>query len=147
MKTSSSKKLFLTVLIACLTLTMFAETCPAQGIRPTPTLRTMPSRPQTDYFAARRTQFIEQMEPGSIAILAARTTPEGAGVADHKFKQDLSFYYLTGSEMPDALCLIVPGAIDTEIWDKEGIIYSDVAPGTVLKARHQNPWLDEIASR
>ncbi|MCP4711239.1 MAG: M24 family metallopeptidase [Planctomycetes bacterium] len=112
MKTGSSKKLLLTVLIACLTLTLFAEICLAQGVRPTPTFRNMPARPQTGYFAARRAKFMEQMDAGSIAILAARTTPEGAGVADHKFKQDLSFYYLTGSEMPDTFCLIVPGSID-----------------------------------
>jgi Xaa-Pro aminopeptidase len=106
MKTGSSKKLFLTVLIACLTLTMFTETCPAQFIS------NWPVTPPNDYFLQRRAHFMVQMDPGGIAILAARTTPDGAGVADHKFKQNLSFYYLTGSEMPDALCLIVPGAID-----------------------------------
>ena len=113
MKTGSSKKLFLTALTTCLTLTLFAEICPAQGVRPVPAIRPpMPSQTQPDYFSIRRANFMEQMDGNSIAILAARTTPEGAGVADHKFKQDLAFYYLTGSEMPDALCLIIPDNLD-----------------------------------
>ena len=32
------------------------------------------------------------------------------------------------------------GSLMAEIWDKEGIIYADVDPGTVLDARNQNPW-------
>lgn len=32
------------------------------------------------------------------------------------------------------------GSLIAEIWDKEGIIYADVDPNTVLDARNQNPW-------
>lgn len=32
------------------------------------------------------------------------------------------------------------GSLLTEIWDKEGIIYADVDPSTVLSARNENPW-------
>lgn len=32
------------------------------------------------------------------------------------------------------------GSLLAEIWDKEGIIYADVDPSTVLDARNQNPW-------
>lgn len=32
------------------------------------------------------------------------------------------------------------GSLIAEIWDKEGIIYADVDPGSVLGAREQNPW-------
>jgi len=72
----------------------------------------MRGQPSADYFAQRRAQFMEQMDSDSIAIIAAKKSLNGAGVADHKFKQDLAFYYLTGFEMPDAVCLIIPGGID-----------------------------------
>lgn len=32
------------------------------------------------------------------------------------------------------------GSLLAEIWDREGIIYADVAPQTVMQARKQNPW-------
>lgn len=32
------------------------------------------------------------------------------------------------------------GTLLAELWDKEGIIYADVDPSTVLAARNQNPW-------
>lgn len=32
------------------------------------------------------------------------------------------------------------GTCLSEIWDKEGIIYADVAPGTVPATRNRNPW-------
>jgi len=32
------------------------------------------------------------------------------------------------------------GALLTDIWDKEGIIYADVNPGAVPNARQNNPW-------
>jgi len=32
------------------------------------------------------------------------------------------------------------GSLITEIWDKEGIIYADVNPEDVIKARNKNPW-------
>jgi predicted amidohydrolase len=32
------------------------------------------------------------------------------------------------------------GSVLAEIWDKEGVIFADVAPAKVLSAREQNPW-------
>jgi predicted amidohydrolase len=40
-----------------------------------------------------------------------------------------------GSNITDKSASLV-----AEIWDKEGIIYADVEPGTVAAARDQNPW-------
>lgn len=59
--------------------------------------------------AARRTRLMEQMEVGSIAIIASATETIRNNDVHHLFRQNSDFQYLTGFEEPDSLCLLMPG--------------------------------------
>ncbi|KAI8935574.1 hypothetical protein NX059_008143 [Plenodomus lindquistii] len=58
-----------------------------------------------EYFE-RRSKLAEQLEPGSIAILAASDIKYASGAVFYKHHQDPDFLYLTGFKEPDALAII-----------------------------------------
>ena len=60
-------------------------------------------------FANRRQQFMSQMKAGSIAIFAAAPVRIRNGDVEYEYRQDSDFYYLTGFDEPESLCLLMPG--------------------------------------
>jgi Xaa-Pro aminopeptidase len=60
-------------------------------------------------FANRRQEFMRQMQPGSIAVFAAAPVHVRNGDVEYEYRQDSDFYYLTGFEEPESLCLLMPG--------------------------------------
>ncbi|MEX2228090.1 MAG: aminopeptidase P N-terminal domain-containing protein, partial [Dehalococcoidia bacterium] len=59
-------------------------------------------------FAERRERLLESIGEGALLITAARERTRNGDV-DYEFRQDSSFYYLTGFEEPDAVALLRPG--------------------------------------
>ena len=60
-------------------------------------------------FANRRQQFMRHMQAGSIAIFAAAPVRVRNGDVEYEYRQDSDFYYLTGFDEPESLCLLMPG--------------------------------------
>lgn len=65
--------------------------------------------PPTDFFARHRQAFMERME-GGIAIFAAAPEIVRNDDANHPYRQDSDFWYLTGFEEPEAVAVLRPGA-------------------------------------
>src|SRR5437879_959142 len=63
----------------------------------------------SEIFAQRRKQFTGQMIPGSIAVFASAPVRLRNGDVDFEYRQDSNFYYLTGFEEPEAICVLSPG--------------------------------------
>lgn len=59
-------------------------------------------------FEERRSRLMETLGEGALVIGAARELTRNGDV-DHEFRQDSSFYYLTGFEEPDAVAVLRPG--------------------------------------
>lgn len=59
-------------------------------------------------YEARRRAFMEQMQPGSVAIFRSAPAFELAQGAAIPYQQDSDFYYLTGFPEPEAICVLVP---------------------------------------
>ena len=51
---------------------------------------------------------MNEMEPGSIAVIPAATLQRRNRDIFYPFRQDSDFYYLTGFSEPDALLVLVP---------------------------------------
>jgi len=79
--------------------------------------------------AERRLRLMEALQSGAILVPAARLRLRSAD-SEYTFRQDSDFYYLTGFEEPDAVCLLLPGRTaaryvlfvrpknrDAEIWN------------------------------
>ncbi len=62
----------------------------------------------TAMFAARRHAFMDHMQPGSVAILKSAPQFMLAIDAELPYRQDSDFYYLTGFEEPEAVCILAP---------------------------------------
>ena len=62
-----------------------------------------------DQFVNRRQQLMDQMLPGSIAIIPAAQMKQRNNDVEYPFRQDSHFYYLTGFNEPDAVLLLIPG--------------------------------------
>ncbi len=62
----------------------------------------------TAIFEARRHAFIDHMQPGSVAIFKSAPQFMLAIDAELPYRQDSDFYYLTGFEEPEAMCLLTP---------------------------------------
>ncbi len=60
-------------------------------------------------FKSRRKELMAQMEPNSIALLAAAPTRIRNNDADYPYRQNSDFYYLTGFTEPQALLALIPG--------------------------------------
>ena len=70
-----------------------------------------PPLPITEY-AARRARLLEQLGPGSVAVLGGAHPVLRNGDAHHRFRQNSDFWYLTGFPEPEALLVLRPGAAD-----------------------------------
>lgn len=57
-------------------------------------------------FQSRRLDFAEKMLPGSVAILPAAPARIRNGDVEYEYRQDSDFYYLTGFEEPESLCVL-----------------------------------------
>ncbi|WP_437879452.1 Xaa-Pro aminopeptidase [Pseudomonas sp. LRF_L74] len=68
----------------------------------------MASIPKSEY-ARRRKALMEQMEPNSIAILAAAPVYIRNRDVEHVYRQDSDFQYLTGFPEPEAVLALIPG--------------------------------------
>ncbi|HRC72388.1 MAG TPA: Xaa-Pro aminopeptidase [Candidatus Competibacter sp.] len=60
-------------------------------------------------FARRRRVLMEQMGPGTIAIVPAANPVLRNRDVDYPFRQDSDFYYLTGFPEPEAIAVLAPG--------------------------------------
>lgn len=60
-------------------------------------------------YSRRRHRVMEQMEPGSIAIIPSAGLMIRNRDTEHRFRQDSDFYYLTGFDEPSAVAVLVPG--------------------------------------
>ncbi|MEW6734963.1 MAG: aminopeptidase P N-terminal domain-containing protein [Acidobacteriota bacterium] len=58
-------------------------------------------------FAARREEFLRRLGRGG-AILRSAPTTIRSNDSDYRYRQDSDFYYLTGLEEPDSVCLLLP---------------------------------------
>ncbi len=80
-------------------------------------------------FAQRRKRFIECLPDGSIVILPNKSHAIRSNDVEYKFKSETNFYYLTGFEEPDSICIFIkekksfvyilfvePKNPDREIW-------------------------------
>ncbi len=65
--------------------------------------------PQVDTFAHRRRRLTQQLTDGAVVITAGRDSARNNDV-DHEFRQQSSFWYLTGFDEPDAVAVLRPGA-------------------------------------
>ena len=59
-------------------------------------------------YARRRRRLMNEMEPGSIAVIPGATQQRRNRDVFYPFRQDSDFYYLTGFCEPDALLVLVP---------------------------------------
>ncbi|MDT7808903.1 MAG: Xaa-Pro aminopeptidase [Acidobacteriota bacterium] len=53
-------------------------------------------------------EFMQRMEPNSVAILPAAREVTRSNDTEYRFRQDSDFYYLTGFDEPDAIAVIAP---------------------------------------
>ncbi|WP_320827710.1 Xaa-Pro aminopeptidase [Reinekea sp.] len=62
----------------------------------------------------RRLRLMEQMDPGSIAIIPSAVEQIRNNDVHYPFRQNSDFQYLTGFGEPDALCVLMPGRAAAE---------------------------------
>lgn len=62
-----------------------------------------------DRFREHRERLAAEMGADGIAVVPAATETLRNGDVAHEFRQDSDFFYLTGFEEPDAVCVLVPG--------------------------------------
>jgi Xaa-Pro aminopeptidase len=60
-------------------------------------------------FATRRRRLMSQLGRGSAAVFVSALETNRNGDVDHPFRQDSTFYYLTGFEEPNAVAVLRPG--------------------------------------
>ena len=65
--------------------------------------------PRVEIFARRRQRLTHQLADGAVIITAGRDSARNNDV-DHEFRQQSSFWYLTGFDEPDAVAVLRPGA-------------------------------------
>lgn len=68
----------------------------------------VPAVPRSE-FARRRRRLMEQLEPGSIAIVPAAAIAVRSRDTEYPFRQDSDFHYLTGFPEADAVAVLLPG--------------------------------------
>jgi Xaa-Pro aminopeptidase len=61
-------------------------------------------------YAARRQALMNQIGTDSIIIIPSAMAKQRNGDVDHLFRQDSSFYYLTGFSEPNAVAILIPNA-------------------------------------
>lgn len=60
-------------------------------------------------YAERRARFLERMEPGSVALFPTAPEARRSNDTEFPFRPDTDFFYLTGFEEPEALCVLSKG--------------------------------------
>jgi Xaa-Pro aminopeptidase len=60
-------------------------------------------------FAARRAALMQDLMPGSIAIIPSANEFIRNNDVHYNFRQDSNFFYLTGFDEPEAVALLIPG--------------------------------------
>ena len=63
----------------------------------------------------RRKELMAQMEPNSIALLAAAPLHIRNNDSEYPYRQNSDFYYLTGFNEEDALLALIPGRKQGEV--------------------------------
>lgn len=63
-----------------------------------------------DEFARRRQRFMRSLGKGDAAVFVSARETLRNGDVDYPFRQDSTFYYLTGFEEPDTIAVLRPGA-------------------------------------
>jgi Xaa-Pro aminopeptidase len=105
-------------------------------------------------YARRRRRLMNEMEPGSIAVIPAATLQRRNRDIFYPFRQDSDFYYLTGFSEPDALLVLVPlreqgEAIlfcrekDPKLEQRDGVILGPEAAVTTIGVDDAFPVADE----
>ena len=61
-------------------------------------------------FARRRRALLRELGPDSAAVFVSGREANRNGDVDHPFRQDSTFFYLTGFEEPDAVAILRPGS-------------------------------------
>ena len=67
-------------------------------------------------FKARRERFLARLAPGSVAIFHSAPMRLMSNDTEYLYRQDSTFYYLTGIEEPDTTAVLRPGAPDGKIY-------------------------------
>ena len=65
-------------------------------------------------YQQRRTELMAQMEPNSIALIAAAPARTRSNDTEYYYRQNSDFYYLTGFDEQDALLALIPGRAQGE---------------------------------
>jgi Xaa-Pro aminopeptidase len=65
-------------------------------------------------FSARRTQLMDEIGRGNIALIASAKVRTRNRDVDYAFRQDSDFYYLTGFNEAGALAVFIPGRVQGE---------------------------------
>jgi Xaa-Pro aminopeptidase len=68
--------------------------------------------PDKSAFKARRERLMTKLAPNSVAVLHAAPMRPMSNDTDYVYRQDSTFYYLTGIEEPDATAILRPNAAD-----------------------------------
>ena len=63
--------------------------------------------PRCAAHAARRTQLLERMQPGAVAVLGTAPEVLRNGDSDYPYRHDSHFYYLTGFAEPESFAVLV----------------------------------------
>jgi Xaa-Pro aminopeptidase len=66
-------------------------------------------QPLMQQFAKRRKELMSALGDGAIIIAAGHDVPRNNDV-DYEFRQQSSFWYLTGFDEPDAVAVLRPGS-------------------------------------
>lgn len=62
----------------------------------------------TSVYEARRKAFMEKMQPDAVAVLRSTPEFERSEGMEIPYRQNSDFYYLTGFEEPEAICVLAP---------------------------------------
>src|SRR5215813_5154605 len=62
-----------------------------------------------DDLRTRRERFMERLGPDAMLILWSAPVKVYSGDVDYEFRQDSTFYYLTGVDQPESILVMMPG--------------------------------------
>src|SRR5437660_10809057 len=63
---------------------------------------------ETEMLKPQLTEFMRRMDPNSVAIIPAAREAVRSHDTNYRYRQNSDFFYLTGSEEPDAIAVIAP---------------------------------------
>jgi Xaa-Pro aminopeptidase len=76
-----------------------------------------------EFFAGRRTAFLEQMPDSSVAVFRSAPLRRGSGDVNYEYRQDSNFYYLTGITYPRTTLLLSKSGPDGSSQRFEEILF------------------------